>query len=120
MSASAAARLPAPTGLQLRVSVRSASCPAVAARQYPRAVAEQNDAVGIVGDHQTIERARLRQIVLVRDDAFDPGVGRTRCNARSSICPPSRFGCGFGCGSGRFRLGCASTSLFLFGRSGRI
>ena len=31
-----------------------------------------------------------------------------------------RFGCGFGCGSGRSGLGCASKPLFLFGRSGRI
>ena len=75
MSAIAALKAARAAGLQLRVWLARHRVRPVAARQDPRAVAEQNDAVGIVGDRQTIERARLRQIVLVGDDAFDPGVG---------------------------------------------
>jgi hypothetical protein len=121
MSAIAALKAARAAGLQLRVWLARHRVRPVAARQDPRAVAEQNDAVGIVGDRQTIERAPLRQIVLAGDDAFDPGIGAAFAAELDRVfARRHRFGCGFGCGSGRSGLGCASKSLFLFGRSGRI
>jgi hypothetical protein len=46
----------------------------VASRQHPGGIAKQHHAAGVATERHAVQRPRLREIILARNDALDAGI----------------------------------------------